>query len=68
MNLPTDKLGEALQQLPAEKSPTVNHLADEKFVALEIIIEERAARDLIPKLKKIGASGIFTYPLNQVIP
>lgn len=68
MNLPVSKLDAAIGLLPAEKSPTVNQLADKEFVALEIILEERAARDLVPKLKKIGASGIFTYPLNQVIP
>lgn len=68
MNLPVGKLDAAIGLLPAEKSPTVNQLADKEFVALEIILEERSARDLVPKLKKIGASGIFTYPLNQVIP
>ncbi len=68
LNLPADKLKEATEILPSEKSPTVNHLADEKFVAIEVIVEERVARDLMPKLRKIGASGIFTYPLNTVIP
>ena len=68
MNLPSAKVAEALAILPAEKSPTVNRLADEQFVALEVILEERAARDLVPKLKKAGASGIFTYPLLKVIP
>jgi len=68
MNLPSAKVGEALAILPAEKSPTVNRLADEQFVALEVILEERVARDLVPKLKKVGASGIFTYPLLKVIP
>ncbi|MBN1765678.1 MAG: ATP phosphoribosyltransferase [Sedimentisphaerales bacterium] len=68
MNLPADKLTQALQLLPAEKSPTVNHLADENFLALEVILEESAARDLIPRLTRLGASGIFTYPLNLVIP
>ena len=67
MNLPIEKLADAAKLLPAEKSPTVNHLADEKFVALEVIIEDHIARDLMPKLRKIGASGIFTYPLNTVI-
>ena len=68
MNLPAEKLEAALSILPSEKSPTVNELADKKFLALEVILEESAARDLIPKLKRAGASGIFTYPLNQVIP
>ena len=68
LNLPVERLEEALKLLPAEKSPTVNNLADKKFVAIEVVLEESAARDLVPKLKKVGGSGIFTYPLNQVIP
>jgi len=68
LNLAKAKLAEALKLLPAEKSPTVNHLADEKYVAIEVILEERVARDLVPKLRKMGATGIFTYPLLKVIP
>jgi ATP phosphoribosyltransferase len=68
MNLPANRLDEVLSLLPSAKSPTVSPLADKNFVALEVILEERTARDLVPKLKKAGASGIFTYPLNKVIP
>ena len=68
LNLPSDKIDDIIKLLPAEKSPTINHLKDENFMALEVILEEDIARDLVPKLKKMGASGIFTYPLNQVIP
>jgi len=68
MNLPLAILDEVLGLLPAEKSPTVNYLADKDFAALEVILAERTARDLVPKLKKAGASGVFTYPLNLVIP
>ncbi len=68
MNVPTEKLNEALALLPSEKSPTVSCLADEGYRALEVILEETLAKELIPKLIKVGASGIFTYPLNLVIP
>jgi len=68
MNIPSDKLSDVLALLPAEKSPTISSLADKKFMALEVVMEEQAARDLVPKLKRHGASGIFTYSLNQVIP
>ena len=68
MNAPLAILDKVLKLLPAEKSPTVNPLADKEYVALEVILPERLARDLVPKLKKTGASGIFTYPLNKVIP
>jgi len=68
MNLPGQKLADILQLLPAEKSPTVNPLADPEYVAIEVIVEEKTCRELVPKLKRAGASGIFTYPLNKVIP
>lgn len=68
LNLTKEKLPEALNLLPAEKSPTVNQLADENFVAIEVVMEERVARDLVVQLKRIGATGIFTYPLLKVIP
>jgi ATP phosphoribosyltransferase len=68
MNIARDNLDAVLTILPSEKSPTVNQLAEENFVALEVVLEEKTARDLIPKLKKAGASAIFTYALNQVIP
>lgn len=56
-----------LALLPAEKSPTISELADASFVAVEIIVEDRLARTLVPQLKRAGASGIITYPLNRVI-
>jgi ATP phosphoribosyltransferase len=68
MNLPAGQLSSAVQLLPAEKSPTVNPLADKNYVAVEVILEEKTARDLVPRLKKLGASGIFTYPISKLIP
>jgi ATP phosphoribosyltransferase len=68
MNVATKKLADILKILPAEKSPTVNQLADQTYVALEVVLEEKTARDLIPRLKKAGASAIFTYAINQVVP
>ena len=54
--------------LPAEKSPTISSLADADWVAVEVIVSERIERDLVPQLKRAGATGIITYPLNKVIP
>jgi ATP phosphoribosyltransferase len=68
MNVPRDRLDEVAAILPSEKSPTISPLADETWVALEVIVEERIERELIPKLKRAGASAIITYPLNKVIP
>lgn len=68
MNVPEGKLAEIVRFLPAEKSPTVSRLADSGWVAVEVILEDRQERELIPALKRAGATGIITYPLNKVIP
>src|SRR5262245_59121990 len=68
MNAPKDKLEEIVRFLPAEKSPTVSQLDDKDWVAVEVILEEKQERELIPRLKRAGATGIITYPLNKVIP
>jgi ATP phosphoribosyltransferase len=68
MNVPEDRLADVVSFLPAEKSPTVSRLADSKWVAVEVILEDQQERELIPRLKRAGATGIITYPLNKVIP
>jgi ATP phosphoribosyltransferase len=68
MNVPEKRLAEVVSFLPAEKSPTVSRLADSEWVAVEVILEEKQERELIPRLKRAGATGIITYPLNKVIP
>jgi ATP phosphoribosyltransferase len=68
MNVPENRLTEVIGFLPAEKSPTVSRLSDKDWVAVEVILEEKQERELIPRLKRAGATGIITYPLNKVIP
>ncbi len=67
MNVPKAKLESVLGELPALKNPTLSPLADEKWVAAEIIVEEKTVRELIPNLVRAGATGIVEYPLNKVI-
>jgi len=67
MNVPADRLEEITALLPAEKSPTVSSLMDADWVAVEVILAETIERDLVPQLKRAGATGIITYPLNKVI-
>lgn len=67
MNIKKKDLESILKILPAEKSPTVSSLADSDYVAIEVIIEDKIERSLVPALKRAGASGIITYPLNKVI-
>ena len=67
MNVPQPRLEEVLKNLPALTSPTVNHLADDNWVAVETIVDELQVRELIPALKSSGAEGIIELPLNKVI-
>jgi ATP phosphoribosyltransferase len=67
MNVKRADLEAILGVLPAEKSPTVSSLADSEYVAIEVIIDDNVERSLVPALKRAGASGIITYPLNKVI-
>lgn len=67
-NLPEDKLADVARVLPAERSPTVSKLNESGWIAIEVILGEKQERELVPKLKRAGATGIITYPLNKVIP
>jgi ATP phosphoribosyltransferase len=67
MNVPKSSLAEVAAQLPSLHAPTVSEQSDPDWVAVEVIIDEWVARDLIPCLKRAGASGIIEYPLNKVI-
>lgn len=68
MNVPEHSFKKVLSLLSAMHSPTVSPLSGEGWYAVEVITDEKKVRDLIPKLKAIGASGIVEYPLNKVIP
>ncbi len=68
MNVRRKDLSAVMELLPSERSPTISDLADKGWVAIEVIVEDRVERELVPQLKRAGASGLITYPLNKVIP
>lgn len=68
MNVPGDSLEAILDVLPSMKHPTVSQLVHSDWVAVEVILEEKQVRDLIPALKRAGAQDIIEYPLTKVIP
>lgn len=68
MNVPEKSFKKVLSLLSAMHSPTVSSLSDSGWYAIDVVIDERVVRDIIPKLKSAGASGIVEYQLNKVIP
>ena len=67
LNIEKDKLDTILSALPALQKPTVSALSDDKWVAVSTVLEERAVRELIPKLRAAGGRGIVEYPLNKIV-
>ena len=67
MNLPRAALDAVVKALPALRNPTISQLSNSEWVALETIIDENVAREIIPQLKALGAEGIVEYPLNKVV-
>ena len=67
LNLHDESLDEVLNLLPSLRKPTVSRLATDGLVALEVVLTELQVRELIPRLKELGAEGIIEYPLNKVI-
>lgn len=67
LNIEKARLDSVLADLPALRNPTINRLADESWVALDTILDEKVVREIIPELKQRGAEGIIEYPLNKVV-
>ena len=67
LNVRKADLQAVLGVLPALNSPTVSQLQDEQWVALNTILESHLVRDVIPKLKAAGGTGIVEYPLSKVV-
>jgi len=68
MNVTQKDLKRIMGLLPSMHSPTISALSDEGWYDLDVVIDEKNLCDLIPRLKKSGASGIVEYQLNKVIP
>jgi ATP phosphoribosyltransferase len=67
LNVKNSDLQKVLNVLPALNSPTISQLSNSEWVAVNTILEETVVRDVIPKLKAAGGTGIVEYPLNKVV-
>src|ERR1700757_2784670 len=67
LNVRKENLTAVLSVLPALQKPTISHLSDADWFAVNTVIDESAAWDVIPRLKEARAHGIVEYPLNKVV-
>lgn len=66
LNVPAERLDEVVALLPSLQAPTVSHLYDREWLAVETVVDARAVRDLIPRLRAAGAEGILEYELRKM--
>ncbi|MCW8908265.1 MAG: ATP phosphoribosyltransferase [Sedimenticola sp.] len=67
MNVPADQLEQVVGMLPSLHAPTVSHLFDQEWLAVETVVNMGEVRDLIPRLKAAGAEGILEYELRKMV-
>lgn len=67
MNVAEKDVEAVVGLLPSLNAPTVSHLYNSDWLAVESVVDTSVVRDLIPKLLKAGAEGIIEYPLNKVL-
>ncbi|MBK1717540.1 ATP phosphoribosyltransferase [Thiocystis violacea] len=66
-NVPAELLDAVVELLPSLHAPTVSHLYDPRWLAVETIVDSALVRDLIPRLRAAGAEGILEYELRKMI-
>ena len=67
LNCRAGALDEVVALLPSLHAPTVSHLYDPEWLAVETIVDTDAVRELIPRLRAAGAEGILEYELRKMI-
>src|SRR2546430_3403658 len=67
LNVRKEDLDRVLDVLTALKRPTISTLSDPEWLAVNTVIEESQAWQVIPRLKEANAQGIVEYPLNKVV-
>ena len=67
LNLPHEKIPDAIELLPGMKSPTILPLAQEGWSSLHVVINERELWGKIEQLKAVGAEDILVLSLEKMI-
>ena len=66
MNVPADRIAAVTALLPSLHAPTVAHLTDPDWLAVESVVDRPLVRILIPQLKEIGAEGILELAVSKI--
>ncbi len=66
MNVPQNRLNDILKVLPSN-NPTISHLAKGEWIDVMAVMDKKILRDVLPKLKDIGAKSIVELPISKII-
>ncbi|WP_295455745.1 ATP phosphoribosyltransferase [uncultured Thiodictyon sp.] len=67
LNCRATQIDEIVALLPSLHAPTVSHLYDREWLAVETVVDAATVRVLIPRLRAAGAEGILEYELRKMI-
>ncbi|MDP7241742.1 MAG: ATP phosphoribosyltransferase [Rhodospirillales bacterium] len=67
LNAPSDKVDAIVKLLPSLNAPTVSHLYDTDWLAVETVVERDQVRALVPRLSAAGARGILELPIQKIV-
>lgn len=67
MNVPNDKIEDAIRIIPAMRSPTILPLAQEGWSSMHSVVAENVLWDKIELLKEIGAEGILVLSVEKMV-
>lgn len=67
MNLPSERVDEAIRIVPAMRSPTVLPLAQSGWCSLHTVVRQGELWSKIEQLKSIGAEGILVLSLEKLV-
>ncbi|MBQ8061484.1 MAG: ATP phosphoribosyltransferase [Bacteroidales bacterium] len=67
MNIPSERLSEAMALLPSMRSPTVMPLALEGWCSVHSVVDDSSLWATVESLKKTGAEGILILNVDKVI-
>lgn len=67
MNIPNEKLEDAIRIVPAMRSPTVIPLAQSGWSSLQSVVDESVLWEKIELLKEIGAEGLLVCAVEKMV-
>ncbi|WP_295438231.1 ATP phosphoribosyltransferase [uncultured Thiodictyon sp.] len=67
LNCRANQIDAIVALLPSLHAPTVSHLYDREWLAVETIVDTASVRVLIPRLRAAGAEGILEYELRKML-